>query len=226
MCGDTVIYSHQKKIYKRRYRCCSGIKYLSPCGNKTIYADIVEEEAIKILGKIMEYPNFTDDLLKELEREVIEYDPLISAQITRCKTQYQLNRKRIETFIREAIDPLKNIEPELINKVHEEIKKDQEMIEREMERLKKKVTVQIDKDVMDKFTKMMHSFRDYFGRASTTRQKKGIVRTAIEKIIISHGKIKEIILKDSFKTLLEELETNGKEESRVHLHLRLSNECA
>ncbi len=223
MYGDRAISNHAKKIYKRRYRCCSTVRYGASCGNKTIYADVVEGEVIKIIGEVTGSPQFIDDLLSGLQKELIDHDPAIGLQIKRYKTQYDLNRKKIETLIREAIDPLRKLEPELINKVYAEIRAEQEEIEKEMEKLREKATRAVSRETVEKFFAKIENFADYF-RTFDNETKRSVVKTVLERITITDGQIAELSVKDCFKNSKGVTDKDGEEKSRVHLHIRLPDE--
>lgn len=193
MYGDRVISNHRKKIYKRRYLCCSRTTYHVPCGNKTVYAENVEPKITEIIGKITHSPRFLDHLIKFLHENLIEDDPIIASQIRHCKAQYEINRKKLEKLVYEIIDPLNNIDHSIITKVINEINEEQKILENRIKELKDKVAPIVYKEAIDRFIEMLKDFNMLWGKF-TNEEKKGFLRLIIKKIVMKDGKIKENIL--------------------------------
>jgi len=227
MYGDKVISNRKTMTYKKRYKCCKKARYGESCGNKTIYAQKVEEVVLEILQKITAYPAVIENFIEKVEDEILSNDPHIGTQMQYYRTKYENNKNKLAKLIHEIIDPTGDIPHDIIEKIKMEILQEQKEIEQKIKALKEKSNKAATQVTLKNYLLMLLNFKRMWDKF-TNEDKKAIIAEIFDKIIIINKEIKELVVREPYKALLEEIK-NGrcdKEKSRVYQDFRLSDECA
>lgn len=231
MYGERVISNLRAKVYKRRYRCSSKVRYGVVCGEKktTIYAEKVENEIINILAKFASYPKVIESFSKALEMELINDNPSVKEQYKQYKLQYEKNKKKLKTLIYQFIDTDNvNTDKELIKNIHDEVMEEQKYLEKKMNEIKEQIQKDADNEHIRKFVLLLKDFKKLW-KLFDNETKKQFIKTIFKKITIKDGEIDKIILNEPFGSFLKLIEqqekADGKEkETRVYRNIWLSDE--